>query len=155
MISTALHSPVKTSKRMAARAVAALLLAVSLASPSSASSTRENINCNKPLYPPLLQNLVADRKPPSPLSPFHTRVAASSVVSLRRKRRTDTQEEEEEALSLSALVTTVAKKELKDCVLGIVADQGFQDSAVLEDLLRLPNLRQVRGRRRNSLANRI
>lgn len=147
---SALHWPEETSKKMTAKGMVFLLLTVSLASPSSANLTKENFYSTQPPSPPLPQSLLAGQKLPSPLPPLRTRAAESSVVSLRRKRQAEDEEEEESraALDLSALVTTVAKKELKDCVLGIATDQGFRDSAVLEDLLRLPNLRQVRGRRK-------
>ncbi|ROT80567.1 Variant Ionotropic Glutamate Receptor [Penaeus vannamei] len=45
--------------------------------------------------------------------------------------------------SLRALLVTIVKQELSDCALVLAADQGFLDSRVLANLLRLPNLRQV------------
>ncbi|XP_042879245.1 ionotropic receptor 21a-like [Penaeus japonicus] len=86
---------------------------------------------------------MAGQESPPLCSSAQTQVVEFSSVSLRRKREIGKQDEKESSvlLSLSALLTSVVREELRDCALVIAVDQGFRDSAIVADLLRLPNLR--------------
>lgn len=113
------------------RPTAFLLLALCLPSSSLANHRRENFNASD-----LPGNHTLQR--PS----YHTFLTTKEEGVAEKTRET-------RALrSLRALLVTIVKQELSDCALVLAADQGFLDSRVLANLLRLPNLRQVCGRRR-------
>lgn len=113
------------------RPTAFLLLALCLPSSSLANHRRENFNASD-----LPGNHTLQR--PS----YHTFLTTKEEGVAEKARET-------RALrSLRALLVTIVKQELSDCALVLAADQGFLDSRVLANLLRLPNLRQVCGRRR-------
>lgn len=125
-------------KRMAVtRPTAFLLLALALCSSSLANHPRENFNHSQLSGNYMHRQIFG-----------HTLHATKEECVAENERAVALQ-------SLRALLAKVVKEELSNCILVIAADQGFQDSAVLADLLQLPNLRQVRGRRRNFLMDRM